>query len=138
MSERALASSQKLLIFRLPPRMRKLKMQCSHCATIHLREERQPEPTASRDDHCAAANSVAPRSTSWAASRSSSSIRCSPVTLHSTVAPKHSRVCSLTVDAFLIGHSGAKSNWKSTAHLRLGRFVFADVIVSDQGNATRA
>jgi hypothetical protein len=47
---------------------------------------------------------------------SSSPIRCSPVMLRSTIPPKHSRVCSSTIETILIGRpSVVESNWKSTA-----------------------
>lgn len=39
----------------------------------------------------------------WAATRSSSSMRCSPVILRSTIPPRHSRVCSSMMEAILIG-----------------------------------
>jgi len=55
------------------------------------------------------------------ARRLSSPTRCSPVILRSTIPPKHSPVCSSTIATILIGHpSVVTSNWKSTAHARLG------------------
>ena len=41
--------------------------------------------------------------------------------LRSTIPPKHSRVCSSMIDTILTGRpSVVESNWKSTAHTRLG------------------
>ena len=41
--------------------------------------------------------------------------------LRSTIPPRHSRVCSSTIETILIGRpSVVESNWKSTAHTRLG------------------
>lgn len=59
-----------------------------------------------------------PRST---ATWRSSAMRCSPVIDRSTNPPRHSRVCSSTMDTILIGRpSVVTSNWKSTAHTRSG------------------
>ena len=48
-------------------------------------------------------------------------MRSSPVMLRSTSPPRHSRVCSSTIETILIGRpSMVASNWKSTAHTRSG------------------
>ena len=41
--------------------------------------------------------------------------------LRSTIPPRHSRVCSSMIETILTGRSSVvTSNWKSTAHTRLG------------------
>ena len=48
-------------------------------------------------------------------------MRSSPVMLRSTRPPRHSRVCSSTMDTILTGRpSVVASNWKSAAHTVFG------------------